>query len=103
MGWQRINQVVAAELIAARAPVLVDVRDGLSFARSRIPGALHLDNQSVREFVETADLARPVVVYCYHGNSSQGAAAWLASQGFEDVYSLDGGFDAWRLGHAIEA
>jgi len=35
-------------------------------------------------------------VVCYHGNSSQSAAAYLISQGFSDVYSLDGGFELWR-------
>jgi thiosulfate sulfurtransferase len=35
-------------------------------------------------------------VVCYRGNSSQSAAAYLASQGFSEVYSLDGGFELWR-------
>jgi len=34
-------------------------------------------------------------VVCYHGISSQSAAAYLAEQGFRDTYSLDGGFEAW--------
>ena len=36
------------------------------------------------------------IVTCYHGNSSQSAAAYLVSQGFTDVYSLDGGFELWH-------
>jgi thiosulfate sulfurtransferase len=103
MGWQRIAPQQAAVLIVAREPVLVDVRDGVSYGRSRIPGALHLDNRTAGEFVEDADKSRPVVVYCYHGNSSQGAAAWLSEQGFAEVYSLDGGFEVWRLGSPVES
>jgi thiosulfate sulfurtransferase len=38
----------------------------------------------------------PLIVSCYHGNSSQSAAAYLCSQGFTEVYSLDGGFEVWR-------
>ena len=34
-------------------------------------------------------------MYCYHGNSSLGGAAHLLSKGFEEVYSMSGGFAAW--------
>ncbi len=103
MSWQRIDPARAAELIAAAAPVLADVRDKLSYLQAHLPGAIHLDNQSVREFADSADKSRPVVVYCYHGNSSQGAAAWLSGQGFLEVYSLDGGFEVWRLNNPVES
>ncbi len=36
------------------------------------------------------------MIYCYHGNSSQGAADWLSEQGFSDVVSLDGGYEVLR-------
>lgn len=42
------------------------------------------------------------MVVCYHGNSSQSAAAYLVSQGFSDVYSLDGGFELWRSTYPAE-
>ncbi len=44
----------------------------------------------------------PVIVCCYHGISSQQAAQFLIHQGFEEVYSLDGGFEAWRKGQSFE-
>lgn len=103
MSWQRIAPEAAAALVAARAPLLVDVRDAQSYAAARIPGATHLDNQSVLDFVENNDKTAPVLVYCYHGNSSQSAAAWLAEKGFAEVYSLDGGFEYWRGHYAIES
>lgn len=103
MSWQRISPVDAAALIAERSPVLVDVRDAGSYQAGRIPGAVFLDNQSVAGFIETTDKATPVLVYCYHGNSSQGASAWLSEKGFAEVYSLDGGFEVWRLNYPVEA
>jgi thiosulfate sulfurtransferase len=39
---------------------------------------------------------QPVLVICYHGISSQGAAQYLVNQGFEQVYSVVGGFDEWK-------
>jgi 3-mercaptopyruvate sulfurtransferase SseA len=62
----------------------------------------HLDNHSVADFIRNADLDAPLVVVCYHGNSSQSAAAYLISQGFSDVYSMDGGFELWRTTYPAE-
>ena len=32
---------------------------------------------------------------CYHGVSSRNTAQFLVEQGFEEVYSVKGGFDGW--------
>lgn len=79
--------------------VIADVRDINSFNAGHIKGAQHLSNESITEFVRNTDIDAPVVVCCYHGNSSQQAAQYLISQDFTDVYSLDGGFGAWQLQH----
>ena len=82
--------------LRAQGAVVVDIRDPQAFAAGHITGAKHLDNHSVAEFIRNADLDAPTLVVCYHGNSSQSAAAYLAHQGFAEVYSLDGGFELWR-------
>jgi thiosulfate sulfurtransferase len=41
------------------------------------------------------DFDTAVMVMCYHGNSSKGGAV-SAAAGFDKVYSVDGGFDAWH-------
>ncbi|MGR4069379.1 thiosulfate sulfurtransferase GlpE [Halomonas sp. LR3S48] len=83
---------------------LVDIRDPMSFDAGRIPGSRHLDNDSASALLESAPREQPLVVVCYHGHSSQQAAAWLAGQGFAEVYSLDGGFTEWahRLPERVE-
>src|SRR5437868_5352515 len=85
-----------AQALREQGAVVVDVRDPQTFAANHIVGAKHLDNHSLHDFITHADLDKPVVVVCYHGNSSQSAAAYLVGQGFSDVYSLDGGFELWR-------
>ncbi|WP_413792933.1 MULTISPECIES: thiosulfate sulfurtransferase GlpE [unclassified Pseudomonas] len=85
-----------AQALREQGAVVVDVRDPATFAASHISGSRHLDNHSIADFIRAADLDAPLVVVCYHGNSSQSAAAYLVSQGFSDVYSLDGGFELWR-------
>lgn len=88
-----------AWLDAERALTLVDIRDPMSYAQGHIPGSRRLDNDSVGAFIEETSREHPLVVVCYHGNSSQQAAAWLAGQGFTEVYSLDGGFTEWQSHH----
>ena len=41
-------------------------------------------------------LEKQMMVMCYHGNSSKGAAQYLLQQGYDVVYSIDGGFEAWQ-------
>lgn len=85
-----------AQTLRQQGAVVVDIRDPQSFAAGHISASQHLDNHSLHGFISQADLDKPLIVACYHGNSSQSAAAYLAGQGFSEVYSLDGGFELWR-------
>ncbi|WP_085586274.1 MULTISPECIES: thiosulfate sulfurtransferase GlpE [unclassified Pseudomonas] len=91
-----------AKALREQGAVVVDIRDPQAFASGHVTGSHHLDNHSVADFIRNADLDAPTVVVCYHGNSSQSAAAYLVGQGFSDVYSLDGGFELWRATYPSE-
>ena len=90
----------ARQKLEAGEAILVDIRDGQSREDGHIAGSLHLTDETVEGFLTTADPAHPVVVYCYHGNSSQMAAQFLVERGFSEVYSLDGGYEAWASEHS---
>jgi len=94
--FQFISTGQVAARLETEALTLVDIRDAASRAAGHIPGSVHLTQTSLEDFLRTADRERPVVVYCYHGNSSQQAAAYLQRQGFAQVYSMNGGFTEWR-------
>ena len=96
MTFQCIDQATAISLIDDQQAVVVDIRDPGSFASGHICNAIHLDNQTIGSFLQSTEKSTPVIVCCYHGNSSQGAADFLFQQGFEKSYSLDGGFTAWQ-------
>ena len=91
------------EMLAAGKAAVVDIRDEKSFAAAHIASAFHLTNGSLHEFTQNTEFETPVIVVCYHGISSQQAAQYLAHQGFEDVYSMDGGFEAWRQHFPFES
>ena len=75
---------------------VVDIRDAQSFNLGHPSGAVELNNDTLPGFLQQADPTAPTLVFCYHGNSSQQATAFLQQQGFTDVHSVDGGFEMWR-------
>lgn len=100
--FSRISTEHARSMLKEGNAQLVDIRDEQSFAAGHIAGARHLDNNTLQSFIEEADPDQPVIVYCYHGNSSQPAASFLNERGFEEVYSMDGGFEDWRSQYPVK-
>ena len=76
--------------------MVLDIRDRQSFDSGHISGAIHINSDNVNNFIDENDLSTPIVVCCYHGNSSKSAAQLLVDNGFEDVYSLNGGYEGWK-------
>ena len=83
-------------LIDKGGVTLADVRDADAYRASRIENAIHVQHETIDEFLAIAEKSKPLIIYCYHGNSSQGAANYFDGLGFSEVYSVDGGFEAWR-------
>jgi len=75
--------------------LFVDIRDPGSYEQAHIPGAIRLHDGNLQEFLKSGDRVKEVDVYCYHGNSSLGATAFLIENGFTAT-SMSGGFEAWR-------
>lgn len=84
---------------ASAPPLLLDVRDAweLAIAQIRIDGleTLRVPMHEVPERFGEIDRSRPVVCICHHGVRSVHVARFLERQGFEVVYNLTGGIDAW--------
>ncbi len=94
-GIQQISVSEAKSHLEDGSAVFVDIRDPSSYQRGHIPGAIPLNDGNVEEFIGQADKGKRTIVCCYHGNSSQGAAAYFQERGFTDVHSLIGGYEAW--------
>jgi len=90
-----INVWQVKEMLDEAAATIVDSRDLMSYQGGHIPTAIHLTGKHIKSFLSETDKEKPVVVYCYQGNSSKGTAAYLSEHGFKEVYSMTGGFDRW--------
>ncbi|MCY4043687.1 MAG: thiosulfate sulfurtransferase GlpE [Cellvibrionales bacterium] len=100
--FKRISPEGAHEHLDNQTAQFVDIRNDIDFEQGHIPKSLHLGQHNLQEFIQTADIDKPVIVTCYHGISSQSAAQILVEKGFEDVYSLDGGFEGWKQAYPDE-
>lgn len=98
--YTRIDVNTAAQKLQLTAItpaiMILDIRDPIAYQTGHIPHALHLTDQNLSAFLAQTDRLAAVLVYCYHGHSSQQAAQFLADQGFTEIYSLNGGFAAWQ-------
>ena len=94
--FKHISVAETATRLDKRQVIIADIRDEQSYSSGHIEGAWHLTSANLGHFIQQHDLDTAVVVVCYHGNSSQGAAQYLVQQGFDEVFSMDGGMAAWQ-------
>ena len=88
MSWLRISASEALTLLAQDDATVFDVRDSAAYQ------AGHLAMDRIPAWSKRLNKDAPVLVYFYHGNSSQEYAQMLADFRFNRVYSVDGGFAA---------
>ncbi|HEX5091273.1 MAG TPA: rhodanese-like domain-containing protein [Burkholderiales bacterium] len=77
------------------SPLLLDVREPWEFQTCRIEGARHLPMRELPARLGELDPDSDVVAICHHGSRSLHVAHFLERQGFERVFNLSGGIDAW--------
>ena len=88
----------AIRLINSRDAVMLDVRDAKELAGGRIPNAVHvpMSELAARSTDFAKHAGKPVIAYCDTGNRSAAAASVLAKAGVAEVFTLNGGFRAWK-------
>lgn len=94
MSWLRISASEALTLLAQDDAMVFDVRDSAAYQAGHLAKAANLAMERIPAWSKRLNKDAPVLVYCYHGNSSQEYAQMLADFRFNRVYSVDGGFAA---------
>lgn len=92
------HKVISWDELQARDPgsvQLIDVRTAEEFELGSIPGARHIDVNTLRERLDEVARDKPVVIFCQVG--LRGYLAWkiLQQSGFSDVLNLSGGYKTW--------
>lgn len=74
---------------------LLDVREPQELAIASLARARHIVMRQIPSRLDELDPTLPVVVMCHTGRRSRQVAGFLLANGFEQVYNLTGGIDAW--------
>lgn len=82
--------------LEAEKALLIDIREPDEYAREHIPGSrqVSLSGLDREDFQGKQD--KIAVVLCQSGNRTEQAAGQILGTGFKEVYSLDGGLQAWK-------
>ena len=79
----------------ATAITILDVREPAEIAQASLAGTVNIPMNEIPERFSELDQQQPIVVMCHGGLRSRQVAAYLISRGFENVFNLAGGIDAW--------
>ena len=88
----------ARRMIERPGTVLLDVRESDEWRQGHIPQAIGIPRGFLELRVEekVPDHKAPVILQCASGTRSLLAARTLRELGYENVYNLTGGFNAWK-------
>ena len=98
----RIREVTVAEtqqrLEQNAQAKLIDVREDNEWEAAHAAGATHLGKGIIERDIETTvpDKATELILYCGGGYRSALVADVLQKMGYTNVYSMAGGWKAWK-------
>ncbi|HRE16583.1 MAG TPA: rhodanese-like domain-containing protein [Rhodocyclaceae bacterium] len=77
---------------------ILDVRSADDFEAGHLPEALSIPLDALGERVREIEKfkEKPLIVYCASGSRAARACSELRKQGFNRLYHLSGGIEAWR-------
>lgn len=96
MTYQDLQSAEVAALRAEGELTIFDTRDAASFARGHLDDAQPISDAALGQLIRSRQRQRPILVYCYRGNSSRDVCQLIAGLGFSRVYNLAGGWQAWE-------
>jgi rhodanese-related sulfurtransferase/peroxiredoxin len=80
--------------------ILVDTRTEQIYASEHIPGAINIplsvNTASFEQAIDKLDKSKIIIAYCQAGSASRIAGDLLVQHGFERVYTMEGGINAWK-------
>jgi len=95
--YQNINVKEFNELKEDSNTIILDVRTSEEYKKGHIENAEHIDVLEP-DFLTKVRRLNPnnaYLIYCRSGSRSQRAANLMAQAGFEHLFNLKGGYQAW--------
>ena len=92
-----VPEITPEELVQYPKAQLIDVREKAEWDNGHITHVLHLSKGVIESDIgsKVPDLNTPIILYCSGGYRSILAAYNLKKMGYQNVYSLKGGYKAY--------
>lgn len=90
-----VGQLKARLDAGGDVPLVLDVREPWEVAVCSIEPAAFVPMREIAARYAELDGSREIAVLCHHGVRSRFVTSFLEKQGFDRVYNVDGGIDAW--------
>ncbi|MGR9115570.1 MAG: rhodanese-like domain-containing protein [Gammaproteobacteria bacterium] len=81
--------------------MLLDCRDLKDYRAGHIDNAMHVHEGLKESLLKRGDKNQTMIIYCYYGHASEHLAEMFGDFGFKNVFSLQGGFAAWKENQGI--
>ncbi|NOS90277.1 MAG: rhodanese-like domain-containing protein [Methylococcaceae bacterium] len=101
--YKTLDIADAETLIAEKQPMILDCRDLKDYKAGHLDNALHVHEGLKEALVIRGNKQRSLLIYCYYGHASEHLAEFFSDFGFQDVYSLAGGYASWKETQQMQA
>lgn len=95
--FSSITPLLAVAKMNESDTLIIDVREAPDYVQSHIENAINTPLSKLSEYLKKiADHKnKPILIACQNGTRSLSAAKLLTKEGFEQVFVINGGMDAW--------
>lgn len=77
--------------------ILVDTRESADYDLEHIPQSINIPASLFHQKYSQLKPEQKIVLICYAGQISKMAGNFLIDKGFSEVFSVEGGMDAWQF------
>jgi len=95
MSYHDIHPTKLHDLFAEPELLILDFRDPASFAQGHLADAQPVSDALLKQLMNDRRRERPVLIYCYRGNTSRDLCQFIAGFGYTRVYNLVDGWEGW--------
>jgi len=94
-GARQLGVNDAVKLANARQGIFLDIRSPEHFKAGSVPQSRNVPAADINAKLGGLPKDKPIIVICERGRNAVSVVNTLKSNGFEDVYCLQGGLAAW--------
>ena len=97
-GGKPVTPQMATNMVNREEAVIVDLRDSDEFRAGHIAGSLNVPaSQALERIAELEKYkGKPLILTCDMGSKASHLGRQLRPKGFEQLYRIQGGLNAWR-------